>query len=65
MNMAPLDWIIVAAMLALMGTGIVASRRRMQSVADFLAAGRAAGRYLLRGQRHRGRAPSPSSASSR
>ena len=45
--MAPLDWIIVAAMLALMGTGIVASRRRMQSVADFLAAGRAAGRYLL------------------
>lgn len=47
MNLHPLDWTIVAALLALMLIGLLASRRRMQSVADFLAAGRAAGRYLL------------------
>jgi solute:Na+ symporter, SSS family len=47
MNMHPLDWLIVLAMLLIMGVGIVLSRRRMRSVADFLAAGRSAGRYLL------------------
>lgn len=42
-----LDWLIVAAVLG----GIVfvglTTRRYMQSVADFLAAGRSAGRYLI------------------
>ncbi len=47
MNMHPLDWLIVLAMLLVMGVGIALSRRRMRSVADFLAAGRSAGRYLL------------------
>ena len=47
MNMHPIDWIIVLAMLAVMAVGIVMSRSRMRSVADFLAAGRSAGRYLL------------------
>jgi len=46
-GMAPLDWAITAAVLA----GIIAlglfTRRYMQSVADFLAAGRSAGRYLI------------------
>jgi SSS family solute:Na+ symporter len=45
--MTPLDWLILLAMLAVMVAGVVASRRRMHSVADFLAAGRTAGRYLL------------------
>ena len=47
MNMTSWDWIIVVAMLALMIGGVEASRRRMRSVADFLAAGRSAGRYLI------------------
>lgn len=34
-------------MLAVMFAGLAASRRRMKSVADFLAAGRSAGRYLI------------------
>ena len=47
MNMHLFDWIIVLAMLKIMAAGIWISRGRMRSVADFLAAGRSAGRYLL------------------
>ncbi len=47
MNMAPIDWLILLAMLAVMVSGVVVSRQRMRSVADFLAAGRSAGRYLI------------------
>jgi SSS family solute:Na+ symporter len=47
MNMAPVDWAIVLALLATMIVGILLSRSYMRSVADFLAAGRTAGRYLL------------------
>ncbi len=47
MNMHLFDWIIVIVMLKVMAVGIWMSRGRMRSVADFLAAGRSAGRYLL------------------
>ncbi len=47
MNLSALDWLIVLAVLAVMFAGLAASRRRMKSVADFLAAGRSAGRYLI------------------
>ena len=47
MNLAPVDWLIVVAVLAVIVAGALASRSRMRSVADFLAAGRSAGRYLV------------------
>jgi len=46
-NMALADWTILAVVLAVMVTGVVASRRYMRSVSDFLAAGRTAGRYVI------------------
>src|SRR5688500_2726131 len=42
-----LDWVLVAATLALVLAVAVSPRRFVRSVADFLAAGRCAGRYLL------------------
>lgn len=47
MNLTLLDWIIVAAAMGLMLLSVELSKRLMKSVADFLAAGRTAGRYLL------------------
>ena len=47
MNLTALDWALVAAVLAVMLIGVEASRRRMRGVADFLAANRTAGRYVL------------------
>lgn len=47
MNMNLLDWSIFAVCLAVMMGGILLARSQMRSVADFLAAGRTAGRYLL------------------
>ncbi|MDP6418994.1 MAG: sodium:solute symporter [Candidatus Krumholzibacteria bacterium] len=47
MNFTLLDWGIVAVVLALMVSGILLSRNYMRGVADFLAAGRNAGRYVL------------------
>ncbi|MCB2211704.1 sodium:solute symporter [bacterium] len=47
MNLSPLDWTIFGGMLLFLILSIVASRTLMKSVADFLAAGRSAGRYLL------------------
>ncbi|NMC44096.1 MAG: sodium:solute symporter [candidate division Zixibacteria bacterium] len=47
MNLTLLDWTIVAVALALMILSVEISKRLMKSVADFLAAGRTAGRYLL------------------
>ena len=45
--MAVLDWVITAVVLAgVIGIGLF-TRRFMKSVADFLAAGRSAGRYLI------------------
>jgi len=47
MNLAWYDWSIVGLVLGLMLAGVLASRGYMRSVADFLAAGRSAGRYVL------------------
>lgn len=47
MNLSLLDWLIVLAMLALLLHGVRQSNRHSSSVADFLAAGRSAGRYLV------------------
>ena len=47
MNMAPVDWSIVIAVLGVMMVGVFLSRQHMKSVADFLAAGRTAGRYAI------------------
>jgi SSS family solute:Na+ symporter len=41
------DWSIVLITLALMIYGVVFSKRFMKSVADFLAASRSAGRYII------------------
>ncbi len=46
-HMAPLDWAIVLVVLAGIITLGVFTKRYMRSVADFLAAGRSAGRYLI------------------
>jgi SSS family solute:Na+ symporter len=47
MNFAALDWTILCVVVALMISGVVLARNYMRSVADFLAAGRTAGRYLI------------------
>jgi SSS family solute:Na+ symporter len=45
--MHPIDWILVVFSLALVLAFALYTRRFVKSVADFLAAGRCAGRYLL------------------
>ncbi|TKJ37914.1 sodium:solute symporter [candidate division LCP-89 bacterium B3_LCP] len=47
MNLSFLDWSIVVIVLGLMVFSVMASKSLMRSVADFLAAGRSAGRYVL------------------
>ncbi len=47
MNLGPLDWLIIAAFFAFVAGTAVVSRPLVRSVADFLAAGRTAGRYVL------------------
>ncbi|MCP4583642.1 MAG: sodium:solute symporter [candidate division Zixibacteria bacterium] len=47
MNLSSLDWTIVFTVLALMIYSVTASKKLMRSVADFLAAGRSAGRYVV------------------
>ena len=47
MNMHPIDWSIVAALTIFITGMAIYSRRYTRSVADFLAANRCAGRYLL------------------
>lgn len=42
-----LDWTIVAVMYAVIMGSLMFTRRHMRGVADYLAAGRSAGRYLL------------------
>ena len=42
-----IDWLIVAVMLAVLTASALATRRYIRSVADFLAASRCGGRYLL------------------
>src|SRR5438094_5918025 len=45
--MHALDWILVAVPIAVILAFALYTRRFVKSVADFLAAGRCAGRYLL------------------
>ncbi len=47
MNLTAIDWGIVLAVLTLMFLSVALSRRYMKSVADFLVAGRSAGRYVI------------------
>lgn len=47
MNLHLLDWIIVAALLALMFALVFLSKTLMRSVTDFLATGRTGGRYII------------------
>lgn len=47
MHFSSLDWTILGVVYLLMVGGVVLLRPFMRSVADFLAAGRTAGRYLL------------------
>jgi SSS family solute:Na+ symporter len=47
MNMSWIDWLILAAVYLAVMITVGASRKYMRSVADFLAAGRTSGRYLL------------------
>src|SRR5690606_31597241 len=46
-NLHWIDWAIVAGLLAVIVAGAVYTKQYTQSVADFLAANRCAGRYLL------------------
>lgn len=47
MILTPLDWLPIVAILLLMAAGLWLSRGHMRGVADFLVAGRTAGRYLV------------------
>ncbi len=47
MNLSVLDWTIVFVSLGLLILSVESGRRVMKSVADFLSAGRSAGRYVL------------------
>ena len=47
MNLTWIDWTIVLGLLALLLGMVLLSRRLVQSVTDFLAAGRTGGRYLI------------------
>ena len=45
--MAGLDWLILFVVFAVLVAGVLLTRKYMRSVADFLAAGRTGGRYLV------------------
>jgi SSS family solute:Na+ symporter len=47
MNLSALDWGIVAVVMGLMIFSVMAAKKLMRTVADFLAAGRTAGRYVV------------------
>ena len=47
MNLQPIDWIIVAVVTIIIFGSVFLTKKFMRSVADFLAAGRTAGRYLI------------------
>lgn len=47
MNLTWLDWGIVIVVLTFLVSFVIISKRYMRSVADFLSAGRSAGRYLV------------------
>jgi SSS family solute:Na+ symporter len=47
MNLAAIDWVILLGVLLCLISSVFITRKYMQSVADFLVAGRTAGRYIL------------------
>lgn len=47
MNLSLIDWLIVAVCLAVLFYGVSLSKKLVRSVADFLSAGRTAGRYMI------------------
>ncbi len=47
MNLTAIDWSIVLVVMAVMVGGVMLSKSYMRCVADFLAAGRTAGRYVI------------------
>jgi SSS family solute:Na+ symporter len=47
MNMTAIDWAIFLTVYVGLFAGVLLTKRYMRSVADFLAAGRTAGRYML------------------
>ncbi|MFH1195124.1 MAG: sodium:solute symporter [bacterium] len=47
MNLTLVDWLIVAICLAVLFFGVRLSKKYVRSVADFLSAGRTAGRYMI------------------
>lgn len=47
MNFALIDWAVIAVLLGLMLIAVIATKKHNRSVADFLAANRCAGRYML------------------
>ncbi|HEX2982920.1 MAG TPA: hypothetical protein VHO28_05180 [Ignavibacteriales bacterium] len=47
MNLTLIDWLIVAACIGVLFAGVGLSRKFVHSVADFLSAGRSAGRYMI------------------
>jgi solute:Na+ symporter, SSS family len=47
LSLSFIDWLIVFFTFALMVYGVIFSKKFMKSVADFLAAGRTAGRYII------------------
>lgn len=47
MNMTLFDWSIMIVMFGVVLSGVILTKRYMSSVADFLTAGRTAGRYLV------------------
>ena len=51
MNLNFIDWLIVSIVLLGMVFSVSFTKRLMRSVADFLSAGRTAGRYLISGSR--------------
>jgi SSS family solute:Na+ symporter len=65
--MQPIDWVLTVLPILFVIACAVYTRRYVKSVADFVAGGRAAGRYILcnsKGQASTGIANSPSSDSS-
>ena len=47
MNFTSIDWVVIAGFLVVIGIMVFAGNRYTKSVADYLAAGRSGGRYMM------------------
>ena len=47
MNAGPLDWLIIFVTWGILVSSVPIAKKYMRSVADYLSAGRSAGRYIL------------------